>query len=81
MANKYYIYGCKRLMLDMHELIDSASDFEEQGKTPEQWVEHYNIPLHARRRITWGHAINRVIDVLTEELTEQREINKQDLPF
>lgn len=81
MANKYYIYGCKRLLLDLHELIDSASDFEEQGKTPEQWVEHHNIALNVRRSITWGHAINRVIKAHTEEIRERREINTQDLPF
>ena len=86
MTNKYYIYGCKKLLSDLYELIDSASDYEEQGRTPEQWVFHIledqsYVPLNTKRSITWGHAINKVIDVLAEEITEQREINTQDLPF
>ena len=34
MANRYYIYGCKTLLSDLREIVDSAAQFEEEGKTP-----------------------------------------------
>jgi len=83
MTNKYYIYGCKQLLSDLKEVIDSAAEYEEQGKSPEEWIELNNIPHQSRRDITWGYAINKVIDHCTElvEINEYRETGDQDYPF
>lgn len=83
MTSKYYIYGCKQLLSDLKEIIDSAAEYEEQGKSAEEWIELNNVPHQSRRDITWGYAINKVIDHCTEqiEINEYRETGDQDYPF
>ena len=82
MANRYYIYGCKTLLSDLRDIVDSAAQFEEEGKTPDDWIKHNNVPHQSRRVITWGYAINKVIEYCTEqvEINEYREIDEQDYP-
>ena len=83
MTNKYYVYGCSQFLENLKELIDVAADFEEQGKTVEDWLRFSGIQniQKLRRHITWGAAINLIISKHTKELLRIREESIRDWPF
>ena len=83
-APKFYVYGCQELLLDLREIIDSAAIFEEEGKSPEQWLEYHEFFVRQgteRMNLTWGNAINMLIQDRTNELLEIRESRMSDYPF
>ena len=84
MKPKFYVYGCQKLLLDLRELIDSAADYEESGKTAEEWLKHQGFTykgVKAGTYISWGTVINTVINNSTNELLRIREEAKEDFPF
>ena len=83
-APKYYIYGCSQLLSDLRELIDGAADFEEQGKSAEEWLKYQGLNCNWETkgiRLSWGAAINMLILNRTKELLEIREDSIGDYPF
>ena len=79
MKPKFYVYGCQKLLLDLRELIDSAADYEESGKTAEEWLKHQGFTykgVKAGTYISWGTVINTVINNSTNELLRmEQDIN------
>lgn len=83
-APRFYVYGCRELLLDLREIIDSAAIYEEEGRSPEQWLEHHEFFVRQgtqRMNLTWGNAINMLIQDRTNELLEIRESRMSDYPF
>ena len=83
-ASKYYIYGCSQLLSDLRELIDNAADFEEQGRSAEEWLRHHGLNCKWESQdmhLSWGAAINMLISNRTNELLEIREDSIGDYPF
>ena len=94
-APKYYVYGCNQLLSDLRELVDSAADFEEQGKSAEEWLKYQGLKCRweikdiaqkgidekSNIRLSWGTAINMLILNRTNELLDIREEAKEDFPF
>ena len=81
---KYYIYGCSQLLSDLRELIDGAADFEEQGRSAEEWLKHHELNCNWESQdmhLSWGAAINMLILNRTNELLEIREDSIGDYPF
>ena len=35
---KFYVYGCKQLLHDLEELIDSAGEYEDSGRSTDDWL-------------------------------------------
>ena len=83
MANKYYVYGCSELLQNLEELIDGAAQFEEDGKSVEEWLIHEGLENinDIRRQISWGLAINMIIARRVKELLRIREESMRDWPF
>ena len=83
-APKYYVYGCNQLLSDLRELVDSAADFEKQGKSAEEWLKYQGLKCSWEIRdvrLSWGAAINMLILNRTNELLNIREEAKEDYPF
>jgi len=82
---KFYLYGCGELLSDLRELIDSAADFEEQGKSAEEWLKFQGLNCIWEDKdvhLSWGAAINVLISNRTNELSEIRNDSlKTDFPF
>ena len=85
----YYLYGCEKLLTDLREVIDTAAVYEEEGKTPAQWLDDNGLEnVKQRSKITekriglsWGAAINIFLIVNAHQLTRPEDNNFNDMPF
>ena len=74
----------RELLLELWEIIHSAAIYEEEGSSPEQCQEHHEFFVRQgtqRMNLTWGNAINMLIQDRTNELLEIRESRMSDYPF
>ena len=79
---KFYVYGCDQLLHDLQELIDSAGDYEESGRSTDDWLIDLGLGFDNKAiQLSWGAAINVAIRHNTRKLISIRDGSIKDCPF
>ena len=81
---KFYVYGCKQLLHDLEELIDSAGEYEDSGRSTDDWLEDLGLGFDNKPRavqLSWGIAINVALRHNIHKLKSIRDESIEDCPF
>ena len=80
---KFYVYGCDQLLHDLQELIDSAGDYENTGRSTDEWLIDLGLGFDNKSdaiQLSWGTAINVAIRHNTHKLISIRDESIEDFP-
>ena len=81
---KFYVYGCKQLLHDLEELIDSAGEYEDSGRSTDDWLIDLGLGFDNKPntvQLSWGAAINIALRHSTRKLKSIRDESIEDYPF
>ena len=81
---RFYIYGCDQFLHDLEELVHSAGDYQESGRTTDDWLDDLGLGFDSKPesvRLSWGSAINIAIKHTTRRLVSIRDESNDDFPF
>ena len=81
---KFYVYGCKQLLHDLEELIDSAGEYEDSGRSTDDWLVDLGLGFDNKPRavqLSWGTAINVALRHNIYKLKSIRDESIEDYPF
>lgn len=81
---KFYVYGCNQLLHDLKELISSAGDYQDSGKSTDDWLRNLGLGFNNKpisMKLSWGAAINLAIRHSTHKFKRIRDESIKDCPF
>jgi len=81
---KFYVYGCDQLLNDLQELISSAGEYENSGKSPDDWLFGFGLKSSNKPnnvQLSWGAAINVATRHTIQKLVRIRRESTKDHPF